>query len=120
MPGVLEEIILALNEQKPIFLLGAFGGVVGDVCKLLQNADVPESLTEHWQISHNEGYSDLQKLARSHGHECDYEAITASISSYSLSELSTRCGLDENEYRRLMVTPFVDECVYLILKGLKG
>jgi uncharacterized protein YidB (DUF937 family) len=59
-------------------------------------------------------------LARSHGHGCDYVAITASISSHSVSELATRCGLDENEYRHLMVTPFVDECVYLILKGLKG
>jgi hypothetical protein len=120
MPGVLEEIVLALNEQKPIFLLGAFGGVVGDVCSLLQNAVVPESLTEHWQISHIEGYSDLQELARSHGHGCDYVAITAFISSHSVSELATRCGLDENEYKRLMISPFVDECVYLILKGLEG
>jgi len=120
MPGVLEEILLALNEQKPIFLLGAFGGVVGDVCRLLLNADVPESITENWQITHNEGYSDLQELARSHGHGCDYEAITTSISSHSVSELASRCGLDENEYTRLMVSPFVDECVYLILKGLKG
>jgi len=59
-------------------------------------------------------------LARSHGHGCDYEAITTSISSHSVSELASRCGLDENEYTRLMVSPFVDECVYLILKGLKG
>ena len=120
MPGVLEEIVLALNEQKPIFLLGAFGGVVGDVCRLLLSADVPESLTENWQVTHNEGYSDFQESARSHGHGCDYEAITASISSHSVSELASRCGLDENEYRRLMVSPFVDECVYLILKALKG
>ncbi|MES9983567.1 MAG: TIR domain-containing protein [Candidatus Thiodiazotropha sp. 6PLUC6] len=120
MPGVLEEIVLALKEQKPIYLLGAFGGVVGDVCKLLLSADVPESLTENWQITHNEGYSDLQEFARSHGHGCDYETITASLSSHSISELATLCGLDENEYARLMVSPFVDECIYLILKGLKG
>lgn len=120
MPGVLEEIILALNEQKPIYLLGAFGGVVGEVGKLLMTDDVPKTLTEDWQISHNEGYSDLQELARSHGYDCDYEAITASIRSHSVSELASRCGLDENEYKRLMVSPFADECVYLILKGLKG
>ncbi len=120
MPGVLEEIVLALNEQKPIFLLGAFGGVVGDVCKLFLTSDAPETLTENWQISHNEGYSDLQQLANSHGHDSDYVAITASIHSHSVSELASRCGLDENEYKRLMISPFVDECVYLILKGLKG
>lgn len=120
MPGVLEEIILAFNEQKPIFLLGAFGGVVGDVCKILLTSDVPETLTENWQISHNEGYSDLQDLARSHGHASDYEAITASIRSLRVSELASHCGLEEVEYKRLMESPFVDECVYLILKGLKG
>lgn len=120
MPGVLEEIILALNEQKPIYLLGAFGGVVGNVCRLILSADVPESLTENWQITHNGGYSDSQELAHSHGHGCDYEAITASLSSHSVSELSSRCGLEESEYKRMMVSPFVDECIYLILKGIKG
>ena len=59
MPGILEEIVLTFNEKKPIFLLGAFGGVVGDVCKLLLTSDVPERLTENWQISHNAGYSEL-------------------------------------------------------------
>jgi len=120
MPGVLEEIILALNAQKPIFLLGAFGGVVGDVCKLILTNEVPNTLTGAWQISHNEGYSDLQELARSYGHDSDYELITESIQKLSISELSSRCGLDENEYKRLMKSPFVDECVYLILKGIKG
>lgn len=120
MPGVLEEIVLGLNAQKPIFLLGAFGGVVDDVCKLLLTADVPESLTEKWQLSHNEGYSELQELARAKGHDSDYTAITEFIRKHSISELSSRCGLEENEYKRLMVSPFVDECVYLILKGLRG
>jgi hypothetical protein len=120
MPGVLEEIILALTEQKPIFLLGGFGGVVGDVCKLLLTSDVPETLTENWQISHNEGYSDLQELARSHGHDSNYDAITAFIGSHRVSELASRCGLEEVEYKRLLESSFVDECVHLILKGLKG
>ncbi len=119
MPGILEEIVLAVNAQKPIFLLGAFGGVVGYVCKLLLTSDVPEALTEKWQANHNEGYVDLQELARSHGNDSDYEAITASIRNQSVSDLASRCGLDESEYKRLMESPFIDECVYLILKGLK-
>lgn len=120
MPGILEEILLALDERKPIYLLGAFGGVVGEVSRLLSTSVVPEPLTEHWQITHNEGYSDLQELARSRGYGCAYGEITATISNHSVSELASRCGLDENDYKRLMVSPFVDECAYLILKGLKG
>lgn len=120
MPGVLEEILLALSMNKPLFLLGAFGGLVGEVCKLILTNEVPETLTEAWQISHNEGYSDLQELARSCGHDSDYGLIAESIRKFSLSALSSRCGLDDDEYKCLMLSPFVDECVYLILKGLKG
>ncbi|MCD6258708.1 MAG: hypothetical protein J7J31_03785 [Helicobacteraceae bacterium] len=119
MPGVLEEIVLAIEANKPIFLLGAFGGVVGDVCSLIMYGEVPELLTEKWQVLHNEGYSDLQKLACSHGHGCNYTEIIGTIQNLTVYDLASRCGLNESEYARLMISPFIDECIYLILKGLK-
>lgn len=118
MPGILEEIALAFNSQKPIFLLGAFGGVVESVCSLLLTKAVPEALTEDWQISHNSGYGEIQAIAKSHGEECDYSAIIEFLQKQNLSDLATRCGLSEDEYIRIMNSPFVDECLYLILKGL--
>lgn len=120
MPGVLEEIVLAFNADKPLFLLGAFGGVVGDVCKVILDDDVPGSLTEEWQVLQNGGYSDLQELARSHGHECNYESILKTIKKFNVSELSERVGLSEAEYGTLLTSPFIDECVHLILKGLSN
>lgn len=120
MPGVLEEVILALNAEKPVFLLGAFGGVIGDVCTVILDNEVPDSLTEDWQISHNEGYSDLQKIARSKGHHCDYDSVVNTLKLCNVSELSARAGLTELEYKRLMLSPFIDECTYLILKGLSA
>lgn len=119
MPGVLEEILLALEAKKPMYLLGAFGGVVSDVCNLILNDIIPEPLTEKWQMLHNEGYSDLQELARSRGHDSNYVEISEVLKNLSTLELASRCGLDENEYKRLMISPFIDECIYLILKGLK-
>ncbi len=119
MPGVLEEILLTFKAQKPIYLLGAYGGVVGDVCKLVLNREEPETLTETWQLEHNNGYSELQELARPHGHNCDYVEVKETILKQSVSELASRSGLDKDEYKRLMKSPFVDECVYLTLKGLK-
>lgn len=118
MPGVLEEIQLALKTQKPLYLLGAFGGVVSEVCKVILTKEVPETLTEDWQISHNYCYSELQNLARSFGHECVYETVIDLLSGTNIFELSARCGLAEFEYRRLMVSPFEDECVHLVLKGI--
>ena len=120
MPGVLEEIVLAFSSQKPTFLLGAFGGVVGSVCSLLLTKTVPEALTENWQNSHNSGYSELQTIAKSHGKECDYSAVIEFLQKQNISDLATRCGLSEDEYTRIMNSPFVDECLYLILKGLNN
>ncbi len=120
MPGVLEEIIISLNIQKPTFLLGAFGGVVGSVCSVLLKKAVPEALTEEWQISHNSGYTELQTIAKTHGFECDYSATIDFLQKLNVSNLATRCGLSEDEYIRIMHSPFIDECLYLILKGLKS
>lgn len=120
MPGVLEEIVLSLDSQKSTFLLGAFGGVVGNVCGILLNKDVPEALTEEWQLSHNAGYSDVQAIAKTHGHECNYHTVIDTIQQQNMSDMASRCGLSEDEYVRVMSSPFVDECLHLILKGIKN
>jgi len=118
MPGVLEEIFIALKQEKPIFLLGAFGGVVGEVCKVIHSKEVPETLTENWQITHNENYSDLQRLAREKGTHSDYMAISGFLKNIDIVDLSQRSGLELSDYQRLIVSPFIDECVQLIIKGL--
>jgi hypothetical protein len=119
MPGVLEEIIISLVNKKPIFLFGGFDGIVGDVCNALLNKNTPDTLTADWQTSNNTGYSALQDLAESHNHHCDYQEVISFIHNISLADLASNAGLSEPEYRLLMVTPFVDECVYSLLKGLK-
>lgn len=118
MPGVLEEVLIAIRLEKPLFLLGAFGGVVGEICKVIHNQEVSETLTEDWQIAHNEGYSYLQELARSEGNHSDYAAISVLLQNLDIAELSQRSGLESSDYMRLMVSPFIDECVHLIIKGL--
>lgn len=118
MPGVLEEIILALEAKKPLYLLGAFGGVVAAVCEVMLNHEIPDTLTEEWQTSHNGSYSELQKYASFFNNGCDYESVTHLVSNINISELSARCGLDSSEYIRLMQSPFIDECIHLIIKGL--
>lgn len=120
MPGVLEEIVLSLHLQKPTFLLGAFGGVVGNVCSVLLKKDVPESLTEEWQLTHNAGYFDVQAIAKAHKNECDYSAVVDKLQKLNISDMASRCGLSEEEYVKVMCSPFIDECLHLILKGLKN
>ncbi|WP_239077323.1 TIR domain-containing protein [Geobacter sp. SVR] len=120
MPGVLEEILIAIDKNKPIYLMGAFGGVVGDICKALRGKAYPDALTETWQLTHNDGYVDLQEIARTHDMHADYDAVKTTLVNINVPILAATAGLEEESYIRLMETPFVDECIHLIIQGLKN
>lgn len=119
MPGVLEEIIISIKKNKPIFLLGAFGGVVGEVCKTITNKTIASPITEHWQITNNAGYFELQEKAKQENQNADYAKIQTILEGISVDDLARTSGLNSDDYRRLMESPFVDECVHFILSGLK-
>jgi len=119
MPGVLEEVMLSLEMEKPMFLLGGFGGIVSDICSLICGESVPESLTEKWQMEHNSGYIDVQEIAKKDGYEANFSKIVSQLKGLTVSKLAGSCGLDESEYQRLMTSPYIDECVRLISLGLR-
>lgn len=119
MPGVLEEITLALNDKRPLLLLGGFGGVVSDVVAVISGASIPVSLTKKWQLEHTDGYAYIMSGIAATGSPVDYSAIVKRLKSERISVLAKRVGLSTAEYKRLMVTPYVDECVFLITNGLK-
>lgn len=120
MPGVLEEFLINLKENKPIFLVGGLGGLTSKICDSIKNKTIAEEFTEYWQITHNIGYEKFQKFASKEGHSANYEEIKSEIEKISISSLSKQVGLTDKEYERLMQTPFVDECVHLILKGIRN
>lgn len=120
MPGVLEEIMIALEKEKPLYLLGGFGGVVGEVCSTIKNKSITEPLTEKWQQENNPGHASLQILAMEKGHGADYGSIQTVLEQVEVKDLAERSGLQVEEYQLLMSSPFVDECLFLVLKGLKN
>lgn len=119
MPGVLEEILIAIETDKPIYLLGAFGGVVKEVCKTIADNKISEKLTEEWQRSMNSGYSELLELSKKNGYAVDYSR-TKVLLGKTIADLATNAGLDEAEYSHLMNSPFNDESLHLVLKGLSN
>lgn len=120
MPGVLEEFLIAYKEKKVIFLVGGLGGLTSKLCDSIKNQCLAEEFTEEWQTSNNAFYKELQNIARSHNNNANYDNIKSIIENISISELAKKAGLTAKEYERLMQTPFVDECVHLILKGIKN
>lgn len=119
MPGVLEEFLIAVDRQKPIFLLGGFGGVVQEICQLLETGQGSGVLDESWQVENNAGYRELYEIASKRSEAVDFALIQNSILELDLHQLASRCGLEKGQYLRLMKSPFLDECVHLILSGLR-
>lgn len=120
MPGVLEEFLIALDNSKPIYLIGGLGGIVKDICESIQNRTIATSLTQDWQIAENEQYTDLLAILESNGYSVDYDEIKDKLTGIEISVLAQSTGLTSDEYIKLMETPFIDEIIHLILKGLKN
>ncbi len=93
MPGVAEEALLSLQSSQPAFLLGGFGGCVRDVAETL-------GLVESWPGSRDDwpGRWEFQ--------------------SFGPDDLRNGLSVDEN--RVLAGTPYIDEALPLVLKGLRN
>lgn len=118
MPGVLEEVLIALSKRMPLYLLGGFGGISQDIVSLICKGITPDQLTEKWQKDHTPGYSKLlRRLADSNN--VNYKDIVDSLKNISIKDLADHSGLSVNEYSILMFSPFVDECLFLIIKGIR-
>lgn len=120
-PGVLEEISISVRYNKPLYLIGGFGGVTSKVCKLLEKGTVPEELTKEWQLHHNAGYKEMSDLFELDSEEenINYESIAQEISSFGIAGLSKNNGLSEDENKILFNSEFSDEVILLILQGIK-
>ncbi|MBC2696753.1 MAG: TIR domain-containing protein [ANME-2 cluster archaeon] len=116
IPGVLEEIVIALEKKKPLYLLGGFGGVTASICKSIQTQVMNYELTEAWQIQNNAGYMDLLSFMDSRGerYKVDYKAIEDKLINAELNN-----GLSKDDNEKLFNTTFIDEAMHFIFKGLK-
>lgn len=110
-PGILEEFLLAKNKNKPIYLLGGFGGVSGEIIKLIKGND-SKMLFEKYQIENNgknyESYYNSEISIK-------YEDICNQIKTAGFSQLNNGLSLKENEI--LFKSEDAHEIMSLIIKG---
>lgn len=116
MPGVLEEILIAIEKDKPIYLLGGFGGVTSEVCNIIQHKRRSSKLSNEWQINHNLGYKDMLELYKNYEKkDLKYDEIIKTIEKFKFNN-----GLSDSENIRLFNTVYIDEAISLILKGINN
>jgi len=117
MPGILEEVMLSLAMGQPVYLLGGFGGVTASLCKYILTKNIPDELTLEWQIENNPGYREFINFSVGRGKDFypDHNALNDIIIGIDLKN-----GLSDEDNKRLFSTPFMDEAIWLVLKGLKA
>ena len=116
MPGVLEEALLAIRAERPIYLVGAFGGCARLVFDALEGVSRPELQWDHQRVvPHSEA---LRTLYQQRGEAWDeYEAVAAELKDRGLAGIEN--GLTAEENRELASTRSAERIVELMLRGLQ-
>jgi hypothetical protein len=117
IPGVLEEIVLALRAEKPLYLCGAFGGATSAAIELLEGRN-SEGL--NWGFQKQAPHSEeMRALYTQHGLAWDdYADLAKCCRDIGVEGLSRVNGLTPDQNRELFACRHVTRIVDLILTGL--
>lgn len=138
-PGLVEEAYLAMKANRPVYLIGAFGGCTRAIIDAVEGRQ-PDAITLAGQTSLDETFrrenpekaktpyaqrvTDFNTRATKLKIEpIDYNAVQSVFASTGANNLAVLCannGLTPQESRRLFETPHIAEMIYLVLKGLRA
>ncbi len=117
-PGILEELLIALEHKHPVYLVGAFGGITREAIEALKG-NQPDSFSEEFYFG-NVDYKNMVSIYNNKhsDNSIDYKKHLVTLQSIGLKGIAKQNGLSEEDNLRLTTTPHISEIVYLILKGL--
>lgn len=120
-PGLVEEALLTLQANMPLYLLGGYGGVTRVIIQALQG-EQPTQLTQAYQCTQPD-YKALLEDYNQHIQQqqlplasIDYPAITKTFAKIGIKGLNN--GLTDEENLKLFETVNHEEAIGLILMGL--
>jgi hypothetical protein len=131
-PGLAEEAVIAVSTNRPLYLIGRFGGCARAVIEAIKGG-TPEGLTETYQMdsTRNPGYAARAADFNHRANEAnqsgggakrvepiDYGALVKKFNDYKVEGLSAHNGLKVEENLKLFENIHVEEMIYLVLKGL--
>lgn len=116
--GILEELLIALEHNHPVYLVGAFGGITKDAIEAL-NGNKPDSFSNEYYFD-NDDYKKMFLLfnGKHPSNTIDYPKYLETLQQIGLNKFTEQNGLSVEDNLRLTTTPHISEVVYLILKGL--
>ncbi|TPD70483.1 hypothetical protein [Flavobacterium microcysteis] len=117
IPGVIEEALYTLRENKPLFLVGAFGGATEKLIKLIKGEAV-EELTNDFQYN-TEFLIEFKDYVNPKCDYTDYDKLRTELSKFDVKKISDLNGLSIEENEILFSSKNIHQIVYLLMKGLK-
>ena len=119
MSGVLEEVLYALEQKRPVFVVGGFGGAAGTLARaILEDERQPDlELSFHRQRSSN--FRGLEQAGEGPHIESLFVRMRRAIAEVR-ADIEGRLdnGLDREQNVRLMRSDHVAEIVWLLRRGL--
>ena len=118
MPGIVEEAYYSLKANKPVYIIGGFGGAAKSLSKVICS-ELPKELTNEFQ------YNDeiLQNFKKEYQDKAsvpmDYDKLIHFFKQFNLEVFSELNGLSIDENLVLFESQNIHEIVFLIMKGLK-
>lgn len=120
-PGLVEEALLAIRVQKPVFLLGGFGGVTKAIVDAIRGKK-PDSLTLQYQCG-DKDYERMIEFYETQNRDqnlslepIDYERVVREFNEAGIKGLNN--GLTDEENNILFQIQNREQAVILVLRGL--
>lgn len=120
LPGIVEEVFLALQAGQPVYLAGLLGGAAEALGRVLLEGDDPSRLWEDVQLA--ELYRQHQEPSATGlgDGDLDPDALGRYLASPDACERLLANGLSEEENRRLLHSSLEEESIGLVLRGLRA
>ncbi|MFN8323972.1 MAG: hypothetical protein U0T74_15010 [Chitinophagales bacterium] len=119
IPGIVEEAFQSLQANRPIYLLGGFGGAAKSLIKVI-SGDRPKELTNEFQFD-TEFLMEFRKYCEGKSIiNLDYDYLVKFFQEHNIDSISKHNGLSVEENQILFESQNIHELVFLIVKGLKN
>ncbi len=118
LPGIVEEAYYSLKANKPVYIIGGFGGAAKSLSKVICG-EQPKELTNEFQYNveilqnFNKVYQDKASVPM------DYDKLIHFFKQFNLEVFSELNGLSIDENMVLFESQNIHEIVFLVMKGLK-
>ena len=123
MPGVLEEVLYALEQRRPVYVIGGFGGAAGALARAILSGDDPPELDVPYHRDRSSNFRMLETglVESNETRRIDdlfsrLRGVIAEVRSDIPGRLDN--GLDREDNLRLMQSDHVAEIISLLGRGL--